>query len=358
MSTFADFRLATQAAYETGAKTTNREASAQLAIADFVKARISRLIDSDLVLAKSHSNSYFEAKIRLAGYTIVGTFATTKAAVQTLLGSADANRSAISTLIDALIQQAMDDINGTVTLFDSLLLDGLIEIQRHVRCAQESHETYYTAGELAVSGDVSIGLLPTGAQPMGFGYMRYAPTLAEGVAYLADDTVLSNGRIYTVATGGTIGVGLLGAGLISTDDEATETIDGVVFAFANNCDVREMTPTSWSNRSLLSEVTHNESYVGQLLYGIDPTSTKFFVYPKIESTYQLRLEWAGVKTSFVGTDTVLFGKTEASAVAEYIRGMLYREVAQDDQSAKSSLGMFQALLRRLVIDCSARKAGA
>ena len=92
---YSAFKANVLARYNTGAQTASREDAAIQAVADYAKSQIVREVDADLPLRQSYLNSYREAKVRLAGYTITSNFATVLAAVKTRI-TVDGNRDGIA----------------------------------------------------------------------------------------------------------------------------------------------------------------------------------------------------------------------------------------------------------------------
>jgi hypothetical protein len=359
MSTpFTTYRDYVFAAYNEGAQTTNREDAAIQAVADFTKAAICREVDSDLPLAKSYLDSYRAAKLRLAGYEITSDFATVIAAVQTRI-TVDASRAAISDFVNAQVQQGIDDFNGTATLWEAALTESCIDLQRYVDYYRSRHTTYYNPSYFEDHGDASVAQMPDGARPYRFVYQTYYPDLAESVAYVAGDYVLS-----IVVTGGTLASGEIGSGLTSTDPDAVETLGSLEFTYqdAPQCFSRVMEPSPWKTRETLSCDTCGlsdsdvEDYTADqflslrasgYVYALEPRGRSFWVWPKVRNYWQVQVEWDGIKTSFADGDDEMFGPAEARASAFYIKSTLTRAITDSAQNAALLMQLYHLERKKL-----------
>lgn len=361
---WSDFRAAVIGAYQGGAQLTNREAAAYMAIADFVRSEVIRTVESDLPLAKSYKDSYLNRKLDLAGYTIVGDFATVRAGIADHLAVYE-DMAAVADLVDNLCQRGIDDLNGAATTFDAALVEFAVDMQRTIDYYRSRHTTYYTPEDFGENGLASLAALPEGARPYRFVYQNYYPALVEEVAYAADDYVQSNGRVYVVVTGGTLSAGQLGSGLTSEDPDATETLGSLVFQYQENpaCFAAGMEPYPWKTREMLScrgcgqltdadvaDYTPDQFIAMRstaYLYALEPRGFAFWVTPKVRDYWQVQLEWDGLKTSFADEDTVLFGPLEARAAAYYIRSVLSRIITESPQAANTALAMYASERKRL-----------
>lgn len=310
MATYSSFVTAVKGRYYPG---TPNEAAAARCVANYVKAELLRQVDGDLEAAKSYRNSYAETKLAIAGYTVTSNAATMRTAINPLI-TVDATRAAVSTLIDKLIQEALDELSGLATLFNKTLLDAAIDIQRLIPLYCLRQETVYhsdTAG-VTVEGSVSQ-LVPPGARIRSVRIGLLYDALAEGVAYAVNDIVASNGRLYQCSGAGTLGVGELGSGLLTTtgDDEA---IGSLSFYYYGPVTLYPVTKVPWSERDSLRE--GRACSVG---YTIDPQATEMWVYPVIDTDRQLIVEWDGLKQSFLDNDTVAFDPSAEKAAAAYLR---------------------------------------
>jgi len=350
--TYSAFKDAVLLAYNPGAQGSARENAAIEAVALLVKSQIVREVDSDLPLAKSFRDAYLAAKVKLAGYTITSNFATVKAAVivRLTIDGARAGISEVSGYNDVNIQQAIDDFNGGAVMFDQLLAAAALDLQRHVPCFQSNQENSYDidSTEITNEGFVSKLTLPSQAvvKRLWHGYVYEA--LVANTAYAVDDYVLSNGRVYQCTVAGT-SANPLGDGLLSTDGLA-EVSGTASFVYLRPLDYLIATPVAWADRQAMFQ---NEACVN-LVYAIKPTGDELWFYPALRQEYGLKLEWSGLKTTFAGGDSTSFDEPAAQYAAEYIRGMLQKNVAEDSKAAAGSLAVASDRLKRLWIDCYSR----
>lgn len=324
------------------------------AVAAYTKGQIIREVDRDIPLSRSYRDAYADLRLDLAGYAVTETHATIKTAVLRLL-TVDAARPAIGNFLSDLVQQAMDELNAGVTLYDALVLEAAIHLQQQIDGLRGTHESYYKASDLGAQGAISQGLLPAGCSPQRMNFLRYAQALAEVAAYTAGEFVQSNQRIYEVVTGGTIGAGQLGAGLTSIDSTETETIDGVVFRYDGPVVDTPMLLVGWDRLRPLLQADPADD--GAYVWAVDPVARAFFVHPQVDADHQLCLEWGGIKLSFAGTDEVPFGEQEARAAAEYVRSHLATKFGDSTQQAALADGRYKEALRRISADFLARQAG-
>jgi hypothetical protein len=350
--TWTNFRSAVLSAYNSGAQGAACEAAAIEAVANLVKSQIVREVDSDLPLAKSYRDAYLAAKVRLAGYTITSNFATVKAAVIIRI-TVDGARSGISSVggyNDLQIQQAMDDFNGTVTMFDQLLVMAAIEIQRHVPCYKSNQESTYTlaSSEIRNDGFVTKLTLPDQSILRGLWFGLTYDALVANTAYAVDDYVASNGRVYQCVVAGT-SANPLGDGLVSIDG-LPEVSGTAEFNYIRPLDFMRMAPVSWADRQYLFQ---DQSSV-DLLYVIAPPGTEAWIYPAMRDEHALKLEWDGLKTVFAGADSTPFDAPAAQYAAEHIRSMLQKNVLEDNRAASASMAVAAAHLKRMYLDCFAR----
>jgi len=334
--------------------TSENNPSIYRAIAAFVKGQITREVDRDIPLSRSYRNDYAMLRVAFAGTSVTEDLATISPKVLRLL-TVDANRAAIQNFISDSIQQAMDEINADVALYSAALLEAAIHIQEHVEAYQQGHETFYVDDDVSNVGAISLGQLPAGCIPEQMSFLKYAPALAESIAYSIDDLVASNQRIYKVVTAGTISAGQLGDGLTSTDASTVETLGGVGFVFVSAIVDVILGLTSWDRRRPLMQANPDSPAI--YVWGIDGTTRQFFACPKLDSEHQLCLEWRGVKQDFEDNDAVPFDVPAARAAAEYIRGQLHTKIDGDAQQAGIAETRYREKLRGLSASSLSAKAG-
>lgn len=347
--TWTQFKSAVAEAYNPGGNMTEL---GYAAVAAYVKSKICREVDGDLPLARSYMNDYEELKRRLAPYAYTANFATTQTAVNTRI-TVDAQRSAISTFIDAAIQEAMDDLNRFNALYLRMILSAAIDMQRHVVCLCQRQINTYLHSTVGVTNEGHVTKItpPTGSKIITLSYGKYAEPLEEDVAYVAEDRVQSNGRIYEVVTGGTLTAGQLGDGLQSVDGE-DETLGSLVFKYIESYDFRPVTPIEWKYRDLLLD---NKIAGYGPYYSISPQADELWVYPMLQSDeHQIRMEWNGLKISFADGDATTFDESCVIAAAEYVRAMIQKNADGNTNLAAGSMVTYQSELRRLWLDCQNR----
>jgi hypothetical protein len=71
----------------------------------------------------------------------------------------------------------------------------------------------------------------------------------------------------------------------------------------------------WQNRN---DMISGSMLLNQYVVSIDPASRQFYVYPRINDTYQIVVEWDGIQVDFVDSDEVPFDEKEAEAVSNYV----------------------------------------
>lgn len=344
-----------QARCTAGAQSTNREDAAIQAVAEFAKSQIVREVEADLPRRQSYLNSYKALKVELAGYTMTSNFATTLAAVKTRI-TTDGVRLGIAEsggYLDKMVQHAMNDINGVATLFNAHLVDAAIEIQRKAVCYRGPFEVTFDLDDSSVS---NVGLATQIELPASFelGAVRYGTrytALAGNTAYSAGDVRESNGRVYECVTAGT-SANPIGDGLTSTDGE-NETTGTAVFKYTGPTDYADVSPVSWAARYPLMQ----SECRGTSVYAISPQGDKMLVHPALDDEHDVRVEYTGFKTSFSSGDTVPFDQQCEAAAAHYVKAMLLMQVAENSRDAGVSMQLWQAALRRIYLDCQARKTG-
>lgn len=352
---YSAFRTNVLARYTTGAQGVAREEAAIQAVADYVKSQIVREVDADLPLRQSYLNSYREAKVRLAGYTLTSNFATVLSAVKTRI-TVDAARDGIAEtggFNEKMVQQGMDDLNGAATLFSAHLVDAVIEIQRKVHCYQSPFESTYKKGDggVVIDGYVSKITLPAAFELNAVRYGTRHASLAANTAYAADAKVLSNGRVYICTTPGT-SANPLGAGLTVTD--GTEQLSGTAgFKLYSATDYQVASAVSWASRYSLLQ---NGACVTPL-FAINPQGTELWVYPALDDDHEIRLDYEALKLSFADGDSVPFDQQCEMAAAHYVRAMLLTHIAENTRDAAVSMSLWQNGLKHLYLDCIARQSG-
>lgn len=348
--TYDAWRTLVRLAYQGGEPT---QAALLRGLVDGTRAIMVRDVESDLALAKSYSNSFREGKVKMAGARFTTDLAATTALAKTLM-PIDDDTAAATAMLENAIASAYDDLSAMADKFDAFLLQCAIDLQRHVPFYQVRQITsflYDTAGVETV-GFVSKVALPEFARIQQLIYGHFYSPLEPDVAYVADDKVVSNGRVYKVVVGGTLTVYEIGDGLTSTDfeDEELGDLTFILYAPERDWPVRQM---EWSARNRLAA----GDFSGGPAYCFPPQSDEIWLYPALDATHRFDLEWVGVTEEFEDDDEVTFDRTAAEAAAHYIRQMLYLTEMDDQRQAAASLAFYQKALRKAVIDCSDRDTG-
>lgn len=346
MPSFSQFRTGVLGFYNPGGTMSQL---AYDAIASYVKYKIEREVNQDLERSKSYYNTFLERKLMLAGVT-PPIFSVAKPEVLVRI-TIDAQRVAIASFVDEYIQEGIDDLAGATNSFEAFLRGACIDIQRKVICYQSNNKSYFNLSNTTTTGRVSvidISVLP-GINVLGLSSGRYeAPLTAQ--AYVADDEVQSNGRIYSVSTPGTVVT--VGTGLQSIDGKE-EFIDGVGFKYEDNMRWTPIDAFDW----LQQDQELNGREPGGPYYTIDPNSQNVYVYPMlVDAKRQVRLEYNGIKQTFTDVDVVPYDVKEQEVVAHYIKGYLALNITQDQKKAQTELALYTAGVRRLWVDCQRQQS--
>lgn len=348
---FSDWRTLVKNAFQGGEPT---HSLLMMAVKDGARAVLVRDVESDLALAKSYSNSFNEAKVKLAGTRITDAIADVIIEVSGLM-PIDQDTVATTSILENAITAAYDDINGIADKWDAYLIQAAIEFQRHVPFYQVRQSTNFLEDTAGVTneGFISRVALPDTARIQQVWYGHYYPDLEPDVELAADDIVISNGRAYKVITGGTLTIYDIGTGLQNTNAD-DETLGDVVFRYHSGEKDWPVRKIEWGARNRLMA----GDFSGGPLYAFPPESDELWFYPILDSTHRFTLEWVGVVESFEETDEVLFDQTAAEGAAHYIRAMLYTTELDDARNAAASMALFQRALRKAVVDNEARDTGS
>lgn len=351
--TWADYVAAVKATYWTsGTPSVNQQ---YRAIADFAHALFVRQIEGDLQVAKSYLDSYGAAKITLAGSRITASPSTVTAAVLALL-PVDADTDNAGPMLNNAILQAIDDFNGTADNFDQMLLNAAMDLQRHVPYYQGRNETRYYGTSTGISNK---GFVTKVTPPPDFRIQqvwcgRFFTHLIEGIPIATGDIIESNGRFYLVETGGILTEGQLGEGLQSQDRKVSEQLGSLTFNYHRDEKMVPVRKFPWADR----EALHGGRITSGPWYTVSPQFDSLWFYPPlIEDRQFFMLEWVGIKQSYQDDDQVTFDLVAQSAAAQYIRAMLSKDAAGDRLGSQSAMSVYQALLRKAVVDNQARELG-
>jgi len=318
------------------------------------RAITGRDVESDLALAKSYSNSFGAAKVRLAGTRITDDLPTVTIAVKALM-PIDDDTPAILAILENAIAAAYDDINGIADKWDAYLIQVAIALQRHVpfyQIRQIMSVIEATAG-LTTEGFISRIALPEGARLQQVTFGRRYDALEPDVALAVDDIVISNGRAYKVIVGGTLTVYDIGAGLTSTDGE-DEILGDLTFQYYTPERDWPCRPFEWTARNRI----FSGDFSGGSVYSIPPQFDEIWLYPKLDADHRFDLEWVGVVETFEDVDEVTFDRTAAEAAAHFIKSRLYQSELDDVRNSAASDTLYQLAMRKAVVDNLDRETGS
>jgi len=350
MATFAQLRLGVQAFYDAGAEMLKMQYDA---VANYVKYKIEREVNQDLERSKSYFNSWNEHKVGLAGTLVTVSFAVMKPEVLVRI-TVDSQRTAIAAVVDKWIQEAMDDLDAMKVIFDALLKAGCVDLQRKVMCYQIGNYSYYTNAQVTNVGMASFIDLSVLSNPelLSVEIGRFYPALA-AQAYLANDKVISNGRIYHCVVPGTVSV--VGGGLLSMDGK-DEVLGTATFKFLNTVGWTPIGALNWLNNP---ELTERKVPGHSHCYTVDPTGRKMYVYPALKPTdtdLQVRVQYNGLKQDFLDADDVTFDFPTHEPLAHYIRGNIEQTLNADSRNASQHLALYARGVRMLWVDCTRRRS--
>ncbi len=299
------------------------------AVACYVKAAVSREVDKDLELHKSYMGSFQDFKLRLVGFTSsLAAGSTLDVEVKKLL-TVDANRQGLSDFVTMQIALGAQEITTMDAIIEELMRQAAIDLQTHIVAYRCNNETIYTNSDVAAFGKSSRGKFPEGGRVLDAFYERQVPALAENVLYVVKDLVISNGHVYEVITGGTIGTGDLGSGLTDTTG-AVQYIDGVAFVYRaeENALKARMRQSAWKDRVHVSAMLDNCCSRGEpATIAVEEEAHSFYGWPGlIDTKYVYRLVWSGIKFDFVDGSQVPFDEPFQLAAADFVKAKLMREL--------------------------------
>jgi hypothetical protein len=350
MATFEDWREDVLLAYR-GALPSR--AQILMAIKEGARGIMARDVESDLALAKSYHDRFERAKFRLAGTRIEENLGVTIAAVRALMPT-DADTEAVDAALDNAIEAIRGEFNSMADRFDSLLVEAAIELQRHVPFYRVRQLVSYLMGADGVTNEsfVSRVTLPEDARVKQVWFGAYYPALAEGEELEEDDIVVSNGRLYRTITGGTLGDGELGVGLLLTDGEE-EDLGDLSFVYYGNVRDFPARKIPWEQRQMLI----SGDRISGPAYAMPDEQDELWFYPRLDDTHRFDVEYVGIAQSFEDDDVVHFDRVAAKAASHYIRGMLEKTDREDPRAAEGSLAIYQRAIREAVLDCQDREVG-
>jgi hypothetical protein len=269
------------------------------------------------------------------------------------------------------------DREGTQTAKALKVKLGVRKIQDAVDRYREGHQDLYGYSDVVPEGFASSGTLPDDCEPRDC-YMvgRIIKTVSNTVD-IADNelTVTAHGLTQATAledveagrftnTGGSLPTGVatgqsyflrvVDANTLTLHASPQNAIDN-----ENQVDITgngsgtttiafglkryPVVPFPWSNRHELIEavvcMTGDRGYIA-----FDPNSSDFLSFPQIpvgeddnERTWELEINWDGLKTDFDDNDATPFDDEAVDAVAEYVMSYFQRHVDKDLAAAEVSM---------------------
>jgi hypothetical protein len=349
--TFSEWRTLVRSAYQGGEPT---QAALLRAVVDGARAILVRDIESDLALAKSYRDSAKQGIVKMAGTRITTDLAATTILVKEMM-PIDTDTVANLAILNNAIESAYDDVNAMADKWDAYLLQAAKDFQVHVPFFQVRQITTYledTSG-VTIDGFVSRVALPATARIQNLTYGHYYAVLEPDVAYVAEDRVVSNGRVYEVVVGGTLTSYQIGDGLTSTtgDDEELGDLTFKFYRPESDWPVRQM---EWPSRNRLAAGGFSDGPA----YCFPPQADELWLYPAIDATHRFDLEWVGVADEFEDSDEVLFDRTAAEGAAQYILSKMSQTELGDLRASGAAFALYQLQLRKAIVDNQDRDTGS
>lgn len=327
-----------------------------LAVADFVKAMVSREVDKDLVLYRSYWDSYNDLKRRLVGYlpTTLQLGSTLDTEVRILL-TVDGDREGLTPYVDKQIKNAYLDLSTFAVKVNKMIREAVIDLQSHIPCYRFGQETIYTTDDVTDLGNYSRGMIPEQGELQQVLLIEPVPALLADTFYSFGDRVSSNDRTYVVKRAGTTPSDL-GDGLETTDG-SLEILGsaGFVFFSGSACIKSPFTTIPWKDRNQLDRLRSECGAVrGQPLLVIDQESRTFYAWPKLVDDSTYLVFWNGLKLDFLDGEFVNLDETSEDAVKEYVLSELTLSIDKDRPQSGVHRGRYEILRSRLFADCSQR----
>lgn len=330
------------------------EAAAQ-AGAEYVKAKIVREVDKDILLAKSYTDSYQASRFNLLGYVSTYDDAEYMDAVKEYL-TVDADRAGIELFLAAQIKNARQDQEGLAPTVEALIRQGVLDLMSHIDNYRIQRRSCYNLADSVEVGNASRLRLPGDGAVQDIWYIRIVEELAAGI-YEADDLVLSNGRVYKVITGGELLEGDIGDGLQTGPDtgvvesvcdcnsvgilQPTETLGALTFRYLGEeyAFRKEVQSYPWHKRVDLEATPVSRSTSLPPSAAVDPQGYSVYCWPKLDADHKYEVTWSGILFDFNDGDVITCDEMAAQAVAEYVRGHLLK-MANDRLAANMSAQMY------------------
>lgn len=296
---WSDFLDAVRKRASDGARSDNAYCHA---ISLWVLSEIARQVDHDLQEYGSYRGQYRSQALKLLDYTPTLSAEQIAAKVRPLT-TVNSTRRNIQPYIDALIVQGIEEQQAIAARFGALVAEVLADLQHYIPSTQLGHSTAFAAADVTAEGAASHGCLPTGAKLQQ--------------VWLVD----------------------------STDAEDERQI--------------EATEIPWlDRRRFLIEHSAMELSLEGIeeapLVSIEPGGREFYVWPALDDTHSLRMEWDGIRTDFAAADPTPFDEQVAEAAARYVSAMLVSTLPSVSSGSSPDLTAYRSLRRKLYIESCER----
>lgn len=339
--------------------------------AEYVKGKIAREVDKDILLAKSYMDSYSTMRFNLLGYESTYDDAQYAAAVKEFL-TVDSDRAGLELYLPRIISVARQDQEGMKATVENLIRQGMLDLMSHIDNYRISRRSCYELADSVTVGNASRLRMPADAAPQDILYIRNIDELVPGT-YVEEDLVLSNGKVYKVVIGGTLTEEEIGDGLTASTDtwEVSYTCDcsnsvgvlapqqvlgsvtfrylGEEYAFRKQVQVYP-----WEDRTDLESTPVSKATKLPPSAAIDPTGYSVYVWPKLDADHRYEITWTGILHDFNDGDTVTFDEMACQAVANYVRGHLLKMI--DDRAGATLAGQIYVSQRSLLFANSKEKS--
>lgn len=332
---------------------------AALAAAEYVKSKIAREVDKDLLLAKSYWESYQDMRLSLLGYVSSYDDNQYRSAVYELL-TVDADRAGIESFRDRQITNARQDQEGLATTVENLIRSALLDLMSHIDNYRIQRRSCYNLADAVQVGNASRFRIPDGAAMQDIFYVEDVADLIPGV-YAEGDLVRSNDRVYKVTTGGTILEADIGTGLQTGETEVvaslgsgcgcnsggilqpTETMGGVSFRYLGEYYSfrKEVQSWPWQHRVALEATPISKATYLPPSASVDPQGYSLYVWPKVDADHHYEVVWSGILFDFNDGDTITADEMAAHAVANYVRSHLLK-MRDDRMGAQLAAQAYQS----------------
>lgn len=327
--------------------------------AEYVKSKIAREVDKDLLLAKSYWESYQAQRLSLLGYISSYNATAYSEAVKELL-TVDSDRAGLESYLAAQIKNARQDQEGLATTVENLVRSAMLDLMSHIDNYRIQRRSCYYVADAVQLGNASRLRIPDNAAPQDVFYVTDVDELVPGI-YVEGDLVRSNDRVYKVTLGGTILEADIGDGLNTGETEVvaslgsgcecnsggilqpTETMGGVSFRYLGEYYAFRKTVQSWpwQHRTALEATPVSKAPHLPPSISIDPQGYSFYVWPKLDATHHYEVMWSGILFDFNDGDTVTFDELAAHAVANYVRSHLLK-MRDDRMGAQLAAQAYQS----------------